>query len=302
MAVSVFISDAYCRAMRARSGIGGGGSGANRSDDRPPTLPDNRKRRLLPVDLGYAIAGASSGCQASEQGKVIGDHRRPDVSLEMLKPAPSATGEPVGALQAGYARLDAGAEVAELAVDPTALHHIFDAKAALLVEGHVADATGLRLIEIGLARIAAIGGCLPRRLSVKGDVPLQHRQQPVAIGWIAGLDRNVEDQAASACDKVELVAVTGIATAFDDDIGVRLEQADEFLGGRNLLALQHPPLALCNDALNQRPGMLDLARQSTLAAPPALPAAPPLGGDRLLLRARLRSTRDRIEPVWAARE
>ena len=80
----------------------------------------------------------------------------------MLKPAPSATGEPVGALKTGYARLDAGAEVAELAVDPAALDHIFDAKAALFVEGHVADATGLSLIEIGLARKAAISGCLHR--------------------------------------------------------------------------------------------------------------------------------------------
>ncbi len=61
------------------------------------------------------------------------------------------------------------------------------------MEGHVVDATGLSLIEIGVARIAAVSSCLPRRLSVKGDVPLQHWQQPVAIGWIAGLDRNVED-------------------------------------------------------------------------------------------------------------
>src|SRR6516165_4405870 len=105
MAVFVVRSVAYCCAMRACSWSGDGGLGANRSDERPPALSNDRKRRLLPVDLGCATAGASGGCQASEQGKVMGDHRRPDVSLKMLKPAPSATGEPVGALQTRYARL-----------------------------------------------------------------------------------------------------------------------------------------------------------------------------------------------------
>jgi hypothetical protein len=35
---------------------------------------------------------------------------------------------------------------------------------------------------------------------------LQHRQQPLAIGRIARFDDNIKDQAASACDKVELMA------------------------------------------------------------------------------------------------
>jgi hypothetical protein len=40
----------------------------------------------------------------------------------------------------------------------------------------------------------------------------------------AGLQ--VEDQAASAGGQVELVAVLNVATALDDDVGVRFEQAD----------------------------------------------------------------------------
>ena len=61
------------------------------------------------------------------------------------------------------------------------------------MEGHVADAAGLSLIKIGMARIAAIGGCLPRRLSVKGSMTLQHWQQSLAIGRVARFDYNVED-------------------------------------------------------------------------------------------------------------
>ena len=38
--------------------------------------------------------------------------RGPDVILASLEPTPHATGEPEGALQTGYARLDAGAGIA----------------------------------------------------------------------------------------------------------------------------------------------------------------------------------------------
>lgn len=81
----------------------------------------------------------------------------------------------------------------------------------------------------------------------------QHRQQAVAIGRVACFDHQIEDHAAPAGGQVEFVAVPGIAAAFDDDIGVRFEQADQLLAGRHRLAGQHPPLALSDDAFDQRP-------------------------------------------------
>ena len=64
---------------------------------------------------------------------------------------------------------------------------------------------------------------------------LEHRHEAFAVGRIAGLDDEVEDQAALASGKVELVAVLNIAAALDDDIGMRLEQADDlFVGGDRL--------------------------------------------------------------------
>ena len=48
------------------------------------------------------------------------------------------------------------------------------------------------------------------------------------------------------------MAVIGIATAFDNDIGVRLEQANQLLAGRHGLPRQHPPLALRDNPLDQR--------------------------------------------------
>src|SRR5208337_1837702 len=75
---------------------------------------------------------AASGCP--EPGKVfevIGCHRGPDVSLEVIEPAPGAARQAVGGLQAGYAGLDARAEVSKFAIDPAAPDHILDLKAAL---------------------------------------------------------------------------------------------------------------------------------------------------------------------------
>ncbi len=61
------------------------------------------------------------------------------------------------------------------------------------MEGHVANAASLGLVEIDVARKAPIGGGLSWRLFVKSDMALQHWQQPLAICRIARLDHNVED-------------------------------------------------------------------------------------------------------------
>src|SRR5260221_14759588 len=80
------------------------------------------------------------GLQACQQRQVIGNYRRPDVSLEVLEAAPGGTSQAVGALETRDAGLDAGAEVSQPAVHPAALDHVFDRQAALLVEGHVGEA------------------------------------------------------------------------------------------------------------------------------------------------------------------
>src|SRR6202034_452983 len=97
----------------------------------------------------------------------------------------------------------------------------------LLVERHVADAEGLRLAEVMTAFETTIGGCLSRRLPLAGDVALEHGPAPLTVRRIAGFDHQVEDQAAAASGQVELVAIFNLAAALDDDVGVRLEQADD---------------------------------------------------------------------------
>ena len=100
---------------------------------------------------------------------------------------------------------------------------------------------------------------------------LEHGQEPVAVGRIAGLDDEVEDQAASAGGQVELVAVLNVAGTLDDDVGVRLEQADDLFAGGDGLAVKDATLGLPDDPLDQR----------TIVAELGLPE---YGGDRFAAR------------------
>jgi len=48
------------------------------------------------------------------------------------------------------------------------------------------------------------------------------------------------------------VAIVDVAAAFDDDVGMGFEQADELRAGRDRLAGQDPTLGLGDDPLDQR--------------------------------------------------
>jgi hypothetical protein len=54
------------------------------------------------------------------------------------------------------------------------------------------------------------------------------------------------------------VPVLHLTPALDDDVGVRLEQADQFLGRRYRLAIENPAFGLADDARDQRQEMVDL--------------------------------------------
>ena len=60
------------------------------------------------------------------------------------------------------------------------------------------------------------------------------------------------------------MTVLHVAAALADDVGVRLEQADQLLAGRHRQAFQYPTLALGENGLDQRQIMAE-------------PGAPPLG-------------------------
>ena len=67
--------------------------------------------RRVPVSSLVPRAGTSGRFEAGQQGEVVGDHRGPDVGLEVAEPAPGAARQTVGPLEARDIGLDAGAEV-----------------------------------------------------------------------------------------------------------------------------------------------------------------------------------------------
>ena len=79
------------------------------------------------------------------------------------EPAPRAACRATGALEAGDAGLDPGAEVAPPAVYPGAFDPVGNGDAAFLVEGDIGDAAGLGGGEIGAAGIATCRGGAPAR-------------------------------------------------------------------------------------------------------------------------------------------
>src|SRR4051794_21258363 len=140
---------------------------------------------MASLPLRESAAEASAWSQANQDNEAVGHHRGPDVGLEVVEPGAGAGGQAVGPLEGGDAGLDPGPEVAQLAIDPAAADHVFDAEAALLVKGHVAHPARLRAIQVLAAGKTAIPRRLTRRRAVRADVALLHGQEPFAVGPVA---------------------------------------------------------------------------------------------------------------------
>ena len=126
---------------------------------------------------------------------------------------------------------------AQLAIDPTAPEHVFDLQPALLgsrtprwmthfslaareVAGAGTEPTVGLVVVVGQAAITA----------PDIDVALEHGQQ--ALGAEPDCRQRSPRRGSSrscARSEIELVAVSHVAAALDDDVAVRLEQADQFL-------------------------------------------------------------------------
>ena len=76
---------------------------------------------------------------------------------------------------------------------------------------------------------------------------------------------SIEDQAALAGDQIELVTVLYGASALDDDVGMRLEQADQLLAGWHRLTTQDAALAMVGHAADE--DNATWARQRSAATP-----------------------------------
>ena len=72
-----------------------------------------------------------------------------------------------------------------------------------------------------------------------------------AVGRIAIGDQAVQDQIRAAAGQADLVAVELVTAILDDDVGVRLEDREDFFGSRHRFPGDHPSLGLRDDLLGQ---------------------------------------------------
>src|SRR3972149_9496529 len=107
-------------------------------------------QRPCAADSGHEVPG--------QQEEVCRDDRGTDIAGEGLLALPGAAGEAEDALEEGDHAFDAGAEVAELAVDPGARCHVIDAEATLLGEDDIVEAPYLGCLEVVLAGECGVGG------------------------------------------------------------------------------------------------------------------------------------------------
>lgn len=71
--------------------------------------------------------------------------------------------------------------------------------------------------------------CPPSAAACRALMPMRRSsigKESLAVGRVSGFDNEVKDQPASAGGQIELVAIIDVAAAPDDDVGMRLEQAD----------------------------------------------------------------------------
>jgi hypothetical protein len=114
----------------------------------------------------------------------------------------------IGTFEAEDPGLDPGTEVAPPAVHPRALTISATVMPHFLWKATSATPRVLAAVRLARLAIAAIGGGLPRRPAGAGDVAVGHGQKALRIGRVAGLDDDIEDQAALAGDEAWACAGT----------------------------------------------------------------------------------------------
>src|SRR5208283_2437772 len=221
-----------------------------------PFLPNSG--RSCPLEYGVArLIDAQSGrsqFDPRKRQKVVGDNAAPHISFKPLPPGPGASVEAEGAFQSGDTSLDACPEVPEFLVHPVAFGHLQERYAASFREDGILDPFAFRKGKIVLRGEAAIGGHLPGHLAIPLSVLLKERFILVAVGRIAPYDETPEDHGGGAAGEENLVPVFRIPSPLNDDVGVVLEEGDDLLRGRDLLAVEHTPFSLIDDLAEDTDG------------------------------------------------
>ena len=171
--------------------------------------------------------------------------------LEVGPALPGAASESEHSLEPRDAPFDAGPEASQLPVDPTGAHHLRDLQSAFLGKGDILDALLFGPLQIGAAGKASVTTDLSRPTAVQIILAPHPGLELTGIVRVPPHHLSIQHQAGDAAGQKQLVPKDRFPALLFDDVGVLLKQGEDFLGGRNRLSPQHPPLGLVDDLLRQ---------------------------------------------------
>ena len=168
---------------------------------------------------------------SSEGLQIEGEDGELHVGLEGGVAAPCASVQAEGAFDGGDDAFDAGAPFTQLVVDASALHKLAKCVAFEGGKRDVSNAQCAGLFPVAFACESAVGGDIVWRLAKSFQVALKGGHELFAVGRVPFFDDAVENEIACSCAQKDLVSVYDFALALDDDVGVRLEDGDDFFRG-----------------------------------------------------------------------
>ena len=183
------------------------------------------------------------------------------VGLEGFVAAPRTAAQSEGAFEGGDDAFDAGAPFAQLFVYARALYKLGEGVAFEGGKRDVLNAQCAGFFGVGFACESAIGGDIFRGLALLFEMSFQGGHELFAVGGVAFFDGAVEDEIAFSRAQKNLVSVNDFALALDYDVGVGLEDGNDFFSGGDCLSIEDAPRALIDNAFCQRRELFESASQ-----------------------------------------
>jgi hypothetical protein len=197
----------------------------------------------------------------SKLEQIAREHGAPRVRMKGLAAAPGTTTKSEGTLEGGDVALDAGAEVPEASVGGSVAGHLGNREAEVFAEHDVSDAERSDVDEIAARREAAIKHDVTWRSANDLHRSFDSGDGESRVPRVARQRLQIENQPRGAGRKADLVTVERFAAVFDDHVGVRLEDRNDFLLSGNLLVADDATHRLVDDALREQAKVLQFAVQ-----------------------------------------
>lgn len=216
----------------------------------------------IPVALPYCALPfwADLSEEMAGQGlKIEGENGKLNIGLEGFEAGPGATVEAEGAFGGGDDAFDAGAPFAQALVHLYALDQFRELVAFEAGKCDILNAHGAGFFPVFLAGETAVGGDAFWGLAKAVLMALEGGNKLFGIGGVASFNAAIQDEVAFPPSENDFMPVDDFALPLLDDVGVLLENGQDFFIGRDRFAFDYAAFALRNDRFGQRYEMTEFA-------------------------------------------